>query len=583
MHLLRFQYIKCQLTALKNTHPTAIHHALDDLPDSLDETYNRILKGIPRGKQEYAQRLFQCVAVSIRPLRVEELAYISAIQFDAEPLPHYNTTWRPKDPEEEVLSVCSSLITIIDMNGSRVVRFSHSSVKEYLTSLHLAKAEERLSRYHILSDSAHITLAEASLSVLLALDGQVDKDIMKDFPLAIYAARYWVDHVRHHDVPSRVKDAMKCLFDPDKPNFATWLWIHDIDRSFRETMFTARPSPPEVVPLYYATRCGLPDLVDHLLVTRPQDLDARGGCYSTSLHAAVAKGNVDIVRLLLEHGADVAALNDEGRNPLLEASHRGNLDVIGLLLNHRADINSQTPKGRTPLMAVSGEGELEAARVFLQHGAVVDSCDNDGWTSLMFASQNGHVEVVHLLHQNGANVDSCSNHGRTSLMLASRNGHLEITLLLLQNSTTVDSRYEDGCTSLRFASEHGHLEVVHLLLQNGATVDSRDNDGQTSLMTASENGHLEVVRLLLQNVAAVGSRDDNGCTSLMFASGNGHLEVVHLLLQNGATVDSRDNNGRTSLMTASQNGHLEVVRLLLQNGAAPDSPHIDNRSPSSGM
>jgi hypothetical protein len=356
MHLLMFQYIKCQLTALKNTHPTAIHRALGDLPDNLDETYNRILKGIPRGKQEYAQRLFQCVAVSIRPLRVEELACISAIQFDAEPLPHYNTTWRPKDPEEEVLSVCSSLITIVDMKGSRVVRFSHSSVKEYLTSPHLSKAEERLSQYHILSDLAHITLAEASLSVLLALDGQVDKGSMKDFPLAIYAARCWVDHVRHHDVPPRVKDAMKCLFDPDKPHFATWVWIHDIDRLFRETMFTARPSPPEAVPLYYAILCGLRDLVEHLLVTHPQDIDARGGCYSTPLHAAVAKREVDIVTLLLEHGADMAALNSEGRNPLHEASSRGYLNAIELLLDHHADIESRSLTGKTPLMRASAGG-----------------------------------------------------------------------------------------------------------------------------------------------------------------------------------------------------------------------------------
>ena len=164
------------------------------MPKGLDETYDRILKGIPQEKQDYAQCLLKCVAVSIRPLRVEELADVLAIEFEAEELPRYHMDWRPDDSEEEVLSICSSLITIVDMDGSQVVRFSHFSVKEYLTSQRLADAGKGLSEYHILSHSAHTILAKASLSVLLALDDQVDKDSMKNYPLAVYAARYWVEH-----------------------------------------------------------------------------------------------------------------------------------------------------------------------------------------------------------------------------------------------------------------------------------------------------------------------------------------------------------------------------------------------------
>src|SRR5579863_10150876 len=101
MQLLRFRWITCQLEALKHAIPSAIRRVLDNLPESLDETYGRILKCIPQEMQEYAQRLFQCVAVSIRPLRVEELADILAIQFDAGELPHYDEDWRPENSEEE--------------------------------------------------------------------------------------------------------------------------------------------------------------------------------------------------------------------------------------------------------------------------------------------------------------------------------------------------------------------------------------------------------------------------------------------------------------------------------------------------
>jgi len=577
----RFRWVKCQLETLRRSLPSAIRHTLDHLPESLDETYDRILKGIPRERHEYAQYLLQCVAESIRPLRVEELGDILAIEFDAGELPRYHVDWRPDNPEEEVLSICSSLITIVDMDGSRVVRFSHFSVKEYLTSERLANAGKDLSRYHILPDSAHTILAKASLSVLLALDGQADKDTMKNFPLAIYAARYWVDHAHLHDVSSRVKDGTNCLFDPEKPYFETWVWIHDIDHPFREMMFAAHPLPPEGTPLYYATLCGFRDLVEHLIVTRPWDINTRGGYHCTPLHAAVVKGNVDIVTLLLEHGADVATWNWGNWSPLYEAARRGRLDVIRLLLYHDTDVNFRDDWQRTPLFVASQEGELEVARALLQHGAAVDSRDKNGATPLMLASENGHLDVLHLLLQYGAAVDPRNTTGDTPLMLASLRGHLDVLHLLLQNGAAVDSRDKNGWTPLMCASQNGHPDLVRLLLQNGATLHSSRNNGWTSLMIASRNGHLDVVHLLLQNGANVDSRDKVGRTPLMCASCHGHPDVVRSLLQKGATVDSRHNDGWTSLMFASQNGHLDIVRLLLQNGAAVDSHHNDNLTLSS--
>ena len=143
---------------------------LSDLPKTLDETYNRTLLGIDEEKREYAQRLFRCLTVSIRPLCVEELAEILAIRFDKASLPTFNAAWRPGNAERAVMLACSSLIAIVDRAGSQVVQFSHFSVKEFLTSERLATAEERLSFYYILPEPAHTILAHASLSVLLQLD-----------------------------------------------------------------------------------------------------------------------------------------------------------------------------------------------------------------------------------------------------------------------------------------------------------------------------------------------------------------------------------------------------------------------------
>ena len=364
---------------------------------SLDETYDRILLGISRERQEYAQRLFQCLAESIRPLRAEELAEILAIRFNAGELPNYNMDWRPPNPEEAVLSACSSLITVVDVGTSRVVQFSHFSVKEYLSSERLADAGNHLSQYHIRPHSAHTILAQSSLSVLLAIDDQVDKERMNSFPFATYAARYWVDHAQFDGVCPNIQVAMEQLFDPAKPHFSTWVWIYDIDHKFREIMYELRPTPPEAVPFYYATLCRFRDLIAHLLITCPEDVNARGGVYFTPLHAAVAKGNVDVMALLLEHGADVAALDRKMFTPLREASGRGRLDMTSLLLWHHADVNTQDARECTPLSNASFEGELEMARELLRHGAAVDLGTKLGFTPLISASQNGHLDIVQLL------------------------------------------------------------------------------------------------------------------------------------------------------------------------------------------
>src|SRR6266851_9656429 len=268
----RFRWIVCQLEALRRCFPFAIRRTLDDLPRSLDETYDRILLGIAHERQEYAQRLFHCLSVSFRPLRVEELAEILSIQFDAGAVPNYDANWRAENPEEAVLSACSTLITIVDVDGARIVQFSHFSVEEYLTSERLANAGEHLSRYHILPRSAHTILAQASLGALLSLDDKVDKTSMNNFPLAIYAARYWVDHAQFDNVSSSIKE--QCSDSLTPPNRTL---PHGCGYTISTTHLgkscsqPAHPTPPEAVPLYYATLCGFRGVVEHLIVIRPQD------------------------------------------------------------------------------------------------------------------------------------------------------------------------------------------------------------------------------------------------------------------------------------------------------------------------
>ena len=102
-----------------------IRKALNELAITLDDTYERILQGIPKEKFQHARRLFQCIVAAIWPLRVEELAKIFAIEPDSNEATDLVECWRPEITEEAVLSACSLLIAIIDARGSKIVHFSH--------------------------------------------------------------------------------------------------------------------------------------------------------------------------------------------------------------------------------------------------------------------------------------------------------------------------------------------------------------------------------------------------------------------------------------------------------------------------
>jgi len=173
--------VVCQIDRLRRSLPASIRSVLGDLPKSLDETYGRTLLGIDEEKREYAQRLFRCLTISFRPLRIEEFAEIFAVRFDKAAAPTFNVDWRPVDASEAVLSACSSLISIVDVAGSQVVQFAHFSVKESLTSERLANSEMPLSSYHILPEPAHSTLTRASLSVLLQLDDKIDRNAIRPY------------------------------------------------------------------------------------------------------------------------------------------------------------------------------------------------------------------------------------------------------------------------------------------------------------------------------------------------------------------------------------------------------------------
>ena len=130
----------CQVVHICDCIPARIRHALAELPETLDETYERTLRGINEANWEFAHRMFRFVSVASRPLRVKELADLLAFDFDAGSIPKFYEDWRLEDPVDAVLSTCSTLLAIVNDQCSPIIQFSHFSVKEFLTSTCLAEA-----------------------------------------------------------------------------------------------------------------------------------------------------------------------------------------------------------------------------------------------------------------------------------------------------------------------------------------------------------------------------------------------------------------------------------------------------------
>lgn len=465
----RFRWV---FDTLQLSTPSSLGRILDELPINLDHTYDRLLQEIPEEKKQSSQRLFQCLIAAMRPFSVEELAEMFAINFDSYSAPKLEVDKRPENPEEAILSTCPSLITITKDKGSKIVQFFPLSVKEFLTSDHVQNCDVESIRYfHISADAAHNILARACLAVLLHLG---DEGRLTTSPLALYAARHWVDHAHIRNVASQIQDAMEYLFDPRNPYLATWTRIYDVDSHWVGPSLQTHPdlpSRPQGTALYYAALCGFSGLVNYLITTHAEDVNANCGLCGSPLHAATYMGHLDAAHVLIHHRAELNARNNLGRTPLSLACDSGNLEVMCMLLESGADVDATNNASQTPLHAASANGHLEATRVLLDHGASVNARDNANQTPLYVASTNGHLKAVMLLLERGADANTPTTSHDTPLHTASESGHLGVVKVLLMHGADVHMRDGRGWAPSEVAKRNGHEEIARFLSGHDVTED----------------------------------------------------------------------------------------------------------------
>ena len=574
LYFERFRWVFCQLEVLRCCFPTNLRRTLNELPKSLDETYMRVLKNINNANWEQTRRLLQCLMVAHRPLRVEELAEVLAFDFTAGGTPKTISDWRLEDREEAVLSACSSLVSVISDRGSRVVQFSHFSVKEFLTSERLTSRMEEESRFYIPIERSHAMLAQACLGVLMCLDDHTDEESAEKMPLFRYAANYWHQHAQIGNVELEIADSMDYFFDTDRPHFAAWVRLKGI-RKVGIPYLLILSRDDSVSPVCVAAGNGFRGLVERLIMRHPQQINHSDGSFGTPLHAlavvteATDGGHLKVAQLLFEHGANINSLTSDDVTPLHVASQLGNLEIGNWLLDHGADVNLQMKDGRTSLHLAVKAGNLKVAQLLLEHHAEVNSLeDNDGFTPLLSAFLNVRADAAHLLLEYGADVHVCNKIGDTPLHLAARCGpdYLDVIRKLIELNADINSRNHKGSTPLLLASRHRHTGVLQLLLDHNADAHICDYNDNTPLHRAALNCRLEIARILLKHNVEVDARDASGSTPLHVIAGRRRgpqekKDFAQLLLDHGADAQARNLSGQTVSWGDSYSDLYPIVEL----------------------
>jgi len=249
-------------------------------------------------------------------------------------------------------------------------------------------------------------------------------------------------------------------------------------------------------------------------------------------------------------------------------------ELVKLLLEFGADVNAKNIRGWMPLHIAVQENAAEAARLLIEHGASVNAKDEDGLTPLHGAAGQNAVGVAQLLVARGADVNAKSKNGRMPLHTAVLENAAEAARLLIEHGASVNAKDENGLTPLHDAAGKNAVDVAQLLIAHGADVNATSKNGQTPLHTAAWERATEAAQLLMAHGVDVNATNKNGWTPLHTAARGNASEAARLLIARGVDVNATSKSGQTPLFIADVYG--PTVSTLLQRHGGRTSARADH-------
>jgi len=322
-----------------------------------------------------------------------------------------------------------------------------------------------------------------------------------------------------------------------------------------------------------AVREGDVKTVAALLEGRPELLrveESHKGGSTPVLYLALSAGHNEIVKLLLERGV----VAEEYPHALLLAR---NVEVARLLIQHGADVDRQGKYGDAPLHLFAAIGDTAMMEFLFDHGADVEVRGQQDETPLHKAAREGSLEAVRLLIAEGADIHATSKRGKTPLDYA-------VLPVWDEDAQGMDLDRirrcrEVGSYLLSRGSRHtvfdlawlGDVERLAGALAVDPSLANAQAHGESLLFSAIRGGDANLVNCLLEHGGRLDVVGRHQQTPLQVAAYTGHAAVADVLLRHGAAIDERGPWGESALHWAAFRGHAEVAALLLDRGADPNA------------
>ena len=619
-----FRWVSCQIEALKDCHTLAeLEDALRSLPATLEDTYERALSLIDEKRKEAIRNVLRWLCFSARPVRLEEIAEVMAVDFAAKPRPVYDPRKRLID-SERFFQTYSSLVHVVKTKSKKAeygeLILAHLSVRDFLVSPKIHNSG--VSYFAIDALSSHTNIAETCLIYLRQFNEPLElvSRPPESYSLARYAAKHWPLHVQEvvgaagrllrtpthqlskvskgdvitliiefllqilkilsssstseqvRGLPTDLNHLCLELLSAQDAQLQSQILLFDPDTPWIEQPDVARTLNILPSALYYAAHAGLETSVKTLLA-KGADPNATGGRYGNALQAAACRGHLNVIRLLLAGGANVALTGGDYGNALQGACSYGHRRCAALLILIGADVNAKGGEHVTALHAAAFIGHERIAALLIENGAEIDSLDNQRSTPLLWAAREGHQETVRLLLEHGADCMIQDESGWTALDECAPPGFDSIVRMLIDHHPPIiHSKDTKDYTALHHTAPQDHDSTVRILLNAGMEIDARNLYGRTPIFQAVGSGHEETVRVFLEKGANINAIDNEGWSVLHIAVFHEHVAITALLLDHGAKVNC-DADGITPLHVAVLRENIDLVELLLEYDADVNIGH----------
>ena len=251
----------------------------------------------------------------------------------------------------------------------------------------------------------------------------------------------------------------------------------------------------------------------------------RPGDDSWNLVESIFKNDTANTLMLLERGADPNAISSIGNSALMYAAEKGNMQIMRWLIQFGAEVNTSGFNGETPLFLAIFNNDFQAAKFLLENGANPNVIDDFGVTPLIYAAATNQYQSADLLMFYEADPGVRDKEGNDPLITSVTFELLETSDVLLQNGLNPDVQDKQGNTPAIIATQHGSIDILDLLIEYDADVNLANNKKYSPLAYAIIYNDVEAARILMDNGADVKYRVDKGrnITDLAIAGKNDSL------------------------------------------------------------